>query len=259
METTKIIKQETLLGRNFTIYGDLETPLFLAKDVADWIGHTDVSTMVRMVDDDEKGINIVCTLGGNQESWFLTENGLYEVLMQSRKPIAKDFKKGVKEILKSIRRHGVYATADTVEKMLSDPDTAIKLLETIKAERQRRLEAETKVQEQAPKVLFADAVSASSRSVLVAELAKILKQNGVEIGQNRLFEWMRQHDYLCSRGGYYNQPTQKAMELGLFELKKTSITKPDGSVIVTCTSKITGKGQIYFINRFLKSDATLRE
>jgi anti-repressor protein len=102
-----------------------------------------------------------------------------------------------------------------------------------------------------PKALFADAVAASDRSVLVSELAKVLKQNGVDIGQNRLFIWLREHSYLCSRGEYYNQPTQKSMELGLFEIKKTSITKPDGTVFVTCTTKVTGKGQIYFIDKFL--------
>lgn len=103
-----------------------------------------------------------------------------------------------------------------------------------------------------PKALFADAVATSDRSVLVAELAKILNQNGVDIGQNRLFVWLREHGYLCSKGEYYNQPTQKSMGLGLFELKKTSITKPDGSVLVTVTTKVTGKGQIYFVNKFLE-------
>ncbi|MDR1221437.1 MAG: phage antirepressor KilAC domain-containing protein [Tannerella sp.] len=108
---------------------------------------------------------------------------------------------------------------------------------------------------QAPKVLFADAVATSDRSVLVSELAKVLKQNGADIGQNRLFVWLREHGYLCSKGEYYNQPTQKSMELGLFEIKKTSITKPDGTVLVTRTTKVTGKGQIYFVNKFLPEHA----
>lgn len=117
-------------------------------------------------------------------------------------------------------------------------------------EQQKRLVA------QAPKVLFADAVSTSQRSCLVAELAKILQQNGVNIGQNRLFVWLRENDYLCSKGQYYNQPTQKAMELGLFELKQTTINKPDGTVLVTTTTKVTGKGQIYFVNKFLNNKET---
>lgn len=121
---------------------------------------------------------------------------------------------------------------------------AAKQAEQIEAQ-QRQLSS------QAPKVLFADAVSASQRTCLIAELAKILQQNGVKIGQNRLFTWMRENGYLCQKGDYYNQPTQKAMELGLFELKKTSITKPDGSVLVTTTTKVTGKGQIYFVEKFL--------
>lgn len=107
----------------------------------------------------------------------------------------------------------------------------------------------------APKVLFADAVSTSQRSCLVAELAKILQQNGVNIGQNRLFAWMRENGYLCSKGQYYNQPTQKAMDLGLFELKQTTINKPDGSILVSTTTKVTGKGQVYFVNKFLGKDA----
>ena len=135
----------------------------------------------------------------------------------------------------------------------SNPQTILQLAQNWAEEQQKRIEAETKVKEQAPKVLFADAVATSDRSVLVSELAKILKQNGVEIGQNRLFIWLRDNGYLCSKGEYYNQPTQKSMELGLFELKKTSISKPDGTVFVTVTTKVTGKGQIYFVNKFLNN------
>lgn len=104
-----------------------------------------------------------------------------------------------------------------------------------------------------PKARFADAVATSAHSCLIGELAKILRQNGVDIGQNRLFEWLRRNGYLCSRGDYYNQPTQRAVDMGLLEVKKTSITKPDGSVLVTSTTKVTGKGQIYFVNKFLNN------
>jgi anti-repressor protein len=122
------------------------------------------------------------------------------------------------------------------------------------AQQQEQIEAQQEqLSLQAPKVLFADAVATSDKSVLVSELAKILKQNGIEIGQNRLFEWLRQHGYLCSKGEYYNSPSQKAMGIGLFEIKKTRVAKPDGSVFITCTTKVTGKGQIYFINKFLNS------
>lgn len=120
------------------------------------------------------------------------------------------------------------------------------------AEQAERAEAQQKqIEALRPKALFADAVSTSDRSCLVAELAKILQQNGVSIGQNRLFEWLRKNGYLCSKGEYYNQPTQRAMEMGLFEVKKTAINKPDGSVLVSCTTKVTGKGQVYFVNKFL--------
>lgn len=124
------------------------------------------------------------------------------------------------------------------------------------AEQAERVEAQQKqIEALRPKALFADAVSTSDRSCLVAELAKILQQNGVSIGQNRLFEWLRKNGYLCSKGEYYNQPTQRAMEMGLFEVKKTAINKPDGSVLVSCTTKVTGKGQVYFVNKFLNEAA----
>lgn len=124
------------------------------------------------------------------------------------------------------------------------------------AEQAERVEAQQKqIEAMRPKELFADAVATSDRSCLVAELAKILQQNGVNIGQNRLFEWLRTNGYLCSKGEYYNQPTQRAMEMGLFEVKKTAINKPDGSVLVSCTTKVTGKGQVYFVNKFLNKAA----
>ena len=192
------------------------------------------------------------TAGGIQQTNFVDEDGLYDVILDSRKPEAKKFRKWVtSEVLPSIRKHGIYMTNETLEKDLTSPDFLIRLATNLKEEKQKRIEAEQKIQKDAPKVLFADAVSTSQRSCLVAELAKILQQNGVNIGQNRLFVWMRENGYLCSKGQYYNQPTQKAMELGLFELKQTSITKPDGVVLVTTTTKVTGKGQIYFVEKFL--------
>jgi anti-repressor protein len=181
---------------------------------------------------------------------------MYDVIIRSDSPVAKPFRKWViSEVLPTIRKHGMYATPATIDAIISDPEFGIKLLSSLKQERQKRLEAEDVIKTQAPKVLFADAVATSDRSILVSELAKILKQNGVEIGQNRLFTWLREHGYLCSKGEYYNQPSQKAMELGLFEIKKTSITKPDGCVFVTCTTKVTGKGQVYFVNRFMNMNA----
>ena len=180
------------------------------------------------------------------------ESEVYRLTMKSKLPDAEKFQDWVcDEVLPSIRKHGAYMTQETIEKALTSPDFLIQLATNLKEEQQRRIEAERTIKANAPKVLFADAVSTSKRSCLVAELAKILQQNGINIGQNRLFAWMRKNGYLCSRGQYYNQPTQKAMELGLFELKQTTITKPDGTVLVTTTTKITGKGQVYFVNKFL--------
>lgn len=138
------ISEQEVLGKSFRIYGTVDNPLFLAKDVANWIEHSDVSTMLRNVDNDEKATNIVCTLGGNQQSWFLTEDGLYEVLMQSRKPIAKQFKKAVKQILKDIRKHGIYATDNVIDEIMNNPEFGIKLLTKLKEEREARIRAEQK-------------------------------------------------------------------------------------------------------------------
>ena len=152
-------------------------------------------------------------------------------------------------------------TEQTIEKALTSPDFLIQLATNLKYEQEKNklLEAANKdniriIEEQKPKALFADAVATSQRSVLVSELAKILQQNGIQIGQNRLFAWLRKNNYLCVKGEYYNLPTQKGMELGLFEIKKTTINKPDGSILVSSTTKVTGKGQIYFINKFLNNE-----
>ena len=199
------------------------------------------------------------TAGGIQQTNFINEDGLYDVILDSRKPEAKQFRKWItSEVLPSIRKHGAYMTNDTLEKALTSPDFLIQLATNLKEEQQKRITAEQKVEvaerqikQDAPKVLFANAVEASQRSCLIAELAKILQQNGVNIGQNRLFAWMRENGYLGQKGEYYNQPTQKAMSQGLFELKKTTITKPDGTILVTTTTKVSGKGQVYFVNKFL--------
>lgn len=130
--TVAILRQTEFLGKQLTVYGTPDNPLFLAKDVADWIEHSDVSTMMRNVDDEEKATNIVCTLGGNQKCWFLTEDGLYEVLMQSRKPIAKQFKKGVKSILRDIRRNGYYAAAPAPDKTIVNRNALSELINQMK-------------------------------------------------------------------------------------------------------------------------------
>ena len=192
------------------------------------------------------------TESGIQEMSFIPEPDLYRLVFSSKLPTAEKFTDWVtSEVLPTIRRHGMYATPDTVEKMLADPDTTIKLLETIKQERAARMALEAKAEADKPKVLFADAVSASHTSILVGDLAKLLRQNGVEIGQNRLFSFLREKGYLCSQGERYNLPTQRSMDRGWFQVKETTINQPNGSVRITRTVKVTGKGQQYFINLFL--------
>ena len=208
--------------------------------------------MLKSVDDNEKvKVNNVYVDGrtGGNGVWFLTEDGLYEVLMQSRKPIAKEFKKEVKKILKTIRQNGMYVT----EKLLDNPDLAIQAFTKLKEEREKRKALEIKIESDKPKVLFADAVETSKTTILIGDLAKIIKQNGIDMGQKRLFAWLRENGYLIKRkGADYNMPTQKSMEMKLFEIKETAITHSDGHISVNKTPKVTGKGQQYFINLFLK-------
>ena len=243
----QIIDERKVLGKDFKIYGDIENPLFKANDVANWIEHSNVSRMLDNIDENEKIKAEIGTLTNSYSAWFLTEDGLYEVLMQSRKPIAKQFKKEVKKILKSIRMNGMYVT----EKLLNNPDFMIKTFMKLKEEKEKRVALELKVEEQKPKVVFADAVETSKTSILIGDLAKLIKQNGVDIGQKRMFIWLRDNGYLIKRqGSDYNMPTQKAMERGLFEIKETAVTHSDGHITVNKTPKVTGKGQIYFINKF---------
>ena len=237
-----------MLGKEFRVYGDFENPLFLAKDVAEWIEHSNSRMMLQAVDENEKlCVNNPYALQGQQEQWFLTEDGLYEVLMQSRKPIAKEFKREVKQILKTIRKHGLYAK----EELLDNPDIAIAAFKALKEEREARKALEAENKQMQPLALFAKSVSASDTSILIGDLAKLLKQNGYGTGQKRLFEELRQRGFLMKSGSSKNLPTQKGMELGLFEVKESTINNPDGSVRVTKTTKVTGKGQVYFVNLFL--------
>ena len=242
-----VIDEREVLGKEFKIYGDIENPLFLAKDVAEWLEMdiSNASRMLKNIDENEK----ILARHNMTSATFLTEDGLYEVLMQSRKPIAKAFKKEVKQILKTIRLNGMYAT----DKLLDNPDLAIQAFTKLKEEREKRKALEVEKEKNRPKVIFAEAVETSKSSILIGDLAKLIKQNGVDIGQKRLFSWLRENGYLIKRqGSDYNMPTQKAMELGLFEIKETAVTHSDGHITVNKTPKVTGKGQIYFINKFVK-------
>lgn len=184
---------------------------------------------------------------------FIPENIFYRLAMKAKNETAERFQaKIADEVIPSIRKHGMYATEVTIERMLGDPDAMIKVLTALKEEREQRKALESKVETDRPKVLFADAVSASDTTILIGDLAKLISQHGVDIGQRRLFQWMRDNGYLIRREGTdRNMPTQRAMELGLFGIKETAITCPDGRIRVTKTVRVTGKGQQYFINKFL--------
>lgn len=186
---------------------------------------------------------------------FIPENIFYRLAMKAKNEAAEKFQaKIADEVIPSIRKHGAYITSETVDRMIESPEFGIKLLTALKEEQAKRRELEQQAAEDAPKVLFADSVSASNTSILVFDLAKLLRQNGVDIGGNRLFAWMRENGYLVRRkGADYNMPTQKSMEMGLFEVKETVITHSDGHVTTNKTPKVTGEGQVYFINKFLAS------
>ena len=252
MNELKVIEQREVLGVDFRIYGDFDNPLFLAKDVAEWIEHSDVSTMLRAVDENEKLTQTMFVSGQNREMWFLTEDGLYEILMSSRKPIAKEFKSEVKKILRDVRRHGAYLTDEKVEEILTSPDTIIRLATIIKEERAEKERLQLEAAENRPKVVFADSVAASRTSCLIGQLAKVLCQNGVDIGEKRLFTWLRENGYLIRRKGIdWNAPTQKSVDLGILKVVMRPVNNPDGTTRITRTTLVTGKGQIYFINKFL--------
>ena len=229
-------------------------PWFAGRDVAHALGYANTKdALSRHVDTDDKRGSRFPTPSGTQEMTVINESGLYALVLSSKLPGAKQFKRWVtSEVLPAIRRHGMYADAPTVEKMLDDPDTMIRTLQALKEEREKRRALEQRAEADKPKVLFADAVSASHSSILVGELAKLLRQNGVDIGQNRLFAWLRDNGYLIRRSGTdYNMPTQRAMDMNLFSIKETAITRSDGSITISNTVKVTGKGQQYFVEKFL--------
>ena len=227
--------------------------LWVLKDVCGIHGIEKYRDAAARLDDHEREPVLVDTLGGRQEMIAVTESGLYSIILLSRKPEAKKFKRWVThEVLPTIRKHGAYVTPAKLEELMNDPDSWIKALTALKEERAAKERLQLEATENKPKVIFADAVSVSEGTILIGELAKILKGNGIEIGQNRLFEKLRQDGYLIKRKGTdYNAPTQRAMDLGLFRVKETAITHSDGHVTISKTTKVTGKGQQYFINLFL--------
>lgn len=238
--------------RTTTISGN---PYFIGKDVAEILGYErPAKAIADHVDGEDKDVvPIRDSIGRNQNTPVINESGLYSLILSSKMPNAKRFRRWVtSEVLPAVRKHGVYATAETAEKLMNDPDFMIQTFTALKEEREKRAALESKIEQDKPKVLFSESVSASHKSILIGELAKIIKQNGVNIGQNRLFAWLRENGYLIRRNGTdYNMPTQKSMELGLFEIKETTISHADGHISISKTPKVTGKGQIYFVTKFL--------
>lgn len=245
------------------------TPWWIAKDICDVFGETNRNRAMQTLSEDEKGYTQMSTPGGVQQISIVNESGLYSMLfamqpskargvteeyITSREMQLRRFRRWVThEVLPSIRKHGFYASENVVEKWIDDPDSMIQVLQAYKQEREKTKQLQAEAEQNAPKVLFAQSVEASKSEILIGELAKILKQNGLDVGQNRLFDLLRKDGFLISRAGTdWNMPTQYSMNLGLMRIKETTVTHADGHITVNKTPKITGKGQIYFINRYIK-------
>lgn len=250
MEQLQIF-QNSEFGEIRTVTKDNE-PIFCLADVCKALEIKNATDVAKRLDADEL---TRLNLGGQSgETNFVTESGLYAVILRSDKPNAKKFRKWVtSEVLPSIRKNGGYIAG---QETLSDEELLAKALLVANnkiAERDALIARQQAViEEQKPKTIFADAVSASKTSILIGDLAKLICQNGYQIGQKRLFAWMRDNGYLMKSGASYNMPMQRYVEQGLFEIKESSVGNPDGSVRITRTTKVTGKGQIYFVNKFLE-------
>ncbi len=237
--------------RTVTINGE---PYLVGKDVAEILGYSRPDNAIRNhVDDEDKLVHQFSASGQNRNMTVINESGFYALVLSSKLPRAKEFKRWVtSEVLPTIRKNGMYAT----DELLDNPDFAIATLQKLKEEREAKKLLEATIEEQKPKVIFSNAVSASHTSILVGDFAKLMRQNGLNFGQNRMFAWLRENGYLISRkGNSWNMPTQKAMDLGLFEIKETTINHSDGHISINKTPKITGKGQLYFADKLLNNIA----
>ena len=227
-------------------------PMFCLADVAKSLGY---SNPAKAVIDHCKGVTVLetPTQSGVQPIKYGKEGEVYRLTMKSKLPNAEKFQDWVcNEVLPSIRKHGAYMTDNVLEQAISNPDFMIGLLQNLKEEQKKRIEAEAKIEVDKPKVLFSEAVTTSKPSILIGDLDKIIKQNGVEMGQNRMFSWLRDNGYLIKRkGSDFNMPTQKSMEMKLFEIKETAITHSDGHITINKTPKVTGAGQVFFVNKLL--------
>lgn len=255
MEAIKIFENDRF--GEVRVAGTSENPLFCLADVCRVLEIKNVSDCKSRLD--QRGVVLTDTPTYNQHGAeviqqlvFINEKNLYKVIMRSDKPQAEPFQDWVcGEVLPSIRKHGAYMTNDTLEKALTSPDFLIQLATNLKEEQRKRIEAERKVTEAAPAVAFTNAVQSANSSCLIGELAKLIAQNGYSIGEKRLFAWMRDNGYLGKQGERYNIPNQQYVEQGLFELKKGVRSGSNGVLHTTITPKVTGKGQVYFVNKFL--------
>lgn len=259
MKELKIFDNEEF-GQIRTITDENNEPWFVGKDVAEILEYSNTrDALSRHVDKDDKADVAIHDGRQNRNQTVINESGLYSLIFSSKMDKAKEFKRWVtSEVLPSIRKHGAYMTDGVIERTLTDPDYLIMLATNLKEEKAKRALAEAQIEKNKPKVLFADAVSSSNKSCLVGELAKMISQEAIrtgktqkKIGQNNLFAWLRNKGYLCKSGERKNQPKQVYVEQGLFEIKKGSRLDGQGNNIITSTTKVTGKGQIYFINKFL--------
>ena len=235
-------------------------PFFVGKDAATAIGYKNFRDAIKThVKPKYKRESRITTPFGTQTMTVISEPGLYQLASESKLPSAGPFQDWVyEEVLPSIRKHGAYMTPETIEKAIYNPDFIINLATKLKDEQAKTAALTADNETMKPKALFADAVATSHTTILVGDLAKVLKQNGIDIGAKRLFAWLREQGYLIKRiGADYNSPTQRAMELGLFEVKETAISHSDGHVTVQKTPKVTGKGQMYFISKFLQKGMTI--
>lgn len=246
---------------NSSEFGEIRTitkddePMFCLADVCKALELEQVSRVkARLKTDGVTTSKVTDRLGREQEATFINESNLYKTIFQSRKESAERFTEWVTgEVLPSIRKNGGYIAG---QETLSDEELMAKALLVAQnkiIERDKIIEQkQARIEQMKPKEIFADAVSASHTSILVGDLAKLICQNGYQIGQKRLFDWLRANGYLIKTGSSYNMPMQRYVEQGLFEIKESNLVNPDGSVRITKTTKVTGKGQIYFVNKFLK-------
>ncbi|NKC42718.1 phage repressor protein/antirepressor Ant [Lactobacillus mulieris] len=248
MSELQIFKFNGLDVRTVLIDGE---PYFVGKDVTEILGYKNASkALADHVDSEDKLNNETLSSLGQRGGWLVNESGLYSLIISSKLPTAKKFKRWVtSEVLPAIRKHGAYMTDEKAFDVVNNKAGLADLLQQAADQLKRK---DIQIAEMKPKALFADSVSASDSTILIGDLAKILKANGVDTGAKRLFQWLRDKSYLINRkGSDWNSPTQKSMNLGLFVIKESTHTQPDGTVRVTKTTKVTGKGQQYFVNKFL--------